>query len=83
MTTGLLEEYRPAWEITPGWEIRTAGGQWVRVTAWFEYTSSDLTQDNVVVLHLEDLPECRVWSHELVMTRCLPDVGDDGMSIEE
>jgi hypothetical protein len=69
MVMPLLEEYRPAWEIHPGWEIRTEDGQWLRVTSWFEYTSTDITKDNVVVLHLADFSECQVWSDALVMTR--------------
>ena len=49
--------------------IRTDNGQWLRVTGWFEYTSTDITKDNVVVLHLADYSECRAWADSLIMTR--------------
>lgn len=72
MVTQLLEEYRPAWEIEPGWQIRTEDGRWLRVTTWFEYKSSDLGKGDVIVLHLEDISECRVWADALIMTRLQP-----------
>jgi hypothetical protein len=68
-TTGLLEEYRPAWEIEPRWEIRMEDGRWQRVTASFEYTSIDPAKANQTVLWLQDVSECRVWSDDLIMTR--------------
>jgi hypothetical protein len=67
----LLEEYRPAWETEPRWEIRTEDGRWVRVQAWFEYTSTEPGLDPVTVLWIADGTEVRVYSDTLVMSRKL------------
>lgn len=67
----LPEEYRPAVEIQPGWEIRTEDHRWLRVTAWFEWTSTDPAKPVVIVLHLADESECRSLASDLIMTRKL------------
>jgi len=66
MTT-LLEEYRPAWEIEPDWEIRTEDGDWLRVTAWFEWTSP--VGDTVIELWLADDHRTPSWADDLIMSR--------------
>ena len=66
MTT-LLEEYRPAWEIEPGWEIRTEAGDWLRVAGWFEWTSP--TSPTVIELVLADDSATLAWADEMIMSR--------------
>jgi len=67
--TELLEEYRPAWEVEPGWEMRAEDGRWLRVTGVFEWKSKDITKPDVVEMWLEDVSSSLVGADDLVMTR--------------
>lgn len=69
VTTTLAEEYRPVWEIEPGWEIRTEDQRWLRVTAWFEWMST--IHPTVIELHLKDGSATLAWVDDLIMTRRL------------
>lgn len=70
MSATLFEEYRPAWEIEPGWEIRTEDQEWLRVTAWFEWVSP--IHGTVIELALVDGSATLAWVDDLIMTRRLP-----------
>lgn len=70
VTATLSEEYRPAWEIEPGWEIRTEDQRWLRVVGWLEWTSS--IHDTVIELALIDGSVTLAWVDDLIMTRRSP-----------
>lgn len=70
--TVLFEDYRKARSVRLGWEIRTEGGDWLRVTGWFKWTSTDPAKPDVIGLTLADGTECHAYADDVIMTRRLP-----------
>lgn len=72
VTGELLPEYRPAWEIQIGWDIRMEDGNWLRVTGRIDAHSQVPERDDVVVLWLGHRDQCAVEAADLIMSRYVP-----------